>query len=380
MKRLLIHFALFIVLAGVGGLLFAWSGIYNVAASKPHLAITEWFLHFGLRNSVETHSMGIKAPPLDDPAMIRLGLAYYQGGCAPCHGAPSYAGSPVTDQMLPPPPWMPEAADKWTDEHLFWIVVHGLKYAGMPAWAAEHREDEVWSVVAAIRQLPHLPVEEYRRLALGDAVGSPDITDETAHMILMTGPAGEGLTACARCHGLDGAADGRIPRLAGQKREYLAETLRAYARGTRPSGFMRPVAAELNDEEITELADYYSSREDVPYPPQPEPTDLLALQKGATLAAIGDLTNNVPACTGCHAASGRAEDKAPTYPAIAGQPRIYLEQQLRLWRDGVRGGGLAAPLMTKVAEGLTDEQIAAVALYFSMLRPEVPRTMVGENP
>jgi len=380
MKRLLIHFALFIVLSGVGGLLFAWSGIYNVGATNGHWKITNWFLHFGLRNSVETHAMFIKAPPLDEPAMVRLGLAHYQGGCAPCHGAPGYAGSPVPDHILPSPPWMPEAADHWTDEHLFWIVRHGLKYAGMPGWPADGRDDEVWSVVAALRQLPHLSAPEYRRLALGESEDPIGITDETARAIVMSGPAGEGLAACARCHGMNGAADGLIPRLAGQKREYLEETLHAYARGTRASGFMRPVAAELNDEEIAELAAYYAARTDIPYESLPATPDPQVVDRGRTLATNGDLQSNVPACAACHGASGLAETNHPIYPILAGQEPAYLERQLRLWRDGARGGGLAAHIMTKAAEGLTDDQITALALYYASLRPGSPRTMVGENP
>ena len=89
----------------VGAFLFAWSGLYNVAATRGHWAVTDWFLHFAMRNSVKTQSMSVgEPPPLDDMAMIRLGLGHYQGGCAPCHGAPGYGGSPVTEGMLPVSP------------------------------------------------------------------------------------------------------------------------------------------------------------------------------------------------------------------------------------------------------------------------------------
>ena len=38
----------------IGALLFAWSGLYNVAATRGHWAVTDWFLHFAMRNSVKT--------------------------------------------------------------------------------------------------------------------------------------------------------------------------------------------------------------------------------------------------------------------------------------------------------------------------------------
>ena len=47
-------------------LLVAWSGVFNVAASRGHWAIVEWFLAFGMRNSVELRAMAVQSQPLDD--------------------------------------------------------------------------------------------------------------------------------------------------------------------------------------------------------------------------------------------------------------------------------------------------------------------------
>ena len=50
----------------IGGFLFAWSGLYNVAASRGHWGIVEYALAFVMQNSVETRAMAIEAPALDD--------------------------------------------------------------------------------------------------------------------------------------------------------------------------------------------------------------------------------------------------------------------------------------------------------------------------
>jgi cytochrome c553 len=352
-----------LAVAGVlGAVLFAWSGLYNVAATRGHWAVTDWFLHFAMRNSVKTQSMSVpEPPPLDDVAMIRLGLGHYQGGCAPCHGAPGFDGSPITGEMLPAPPWLPETIPAWTDEQLFWIVKHGIKYAGMPGWVAQSRDDEVWTVVAAIRSLPDMTREEYRRLAMGDAGG-----------VSGRGSAGEGLTVCARCHGDEGAANGHVPRLAGQKREYLEHALRSYATAERSSGIMGPVAAELSDREIADLAAFYADISDVPFPDEPAPdepavkadADLLTL--GERIAVRGVPDGDVPACAGCHGVDGLAAGKDPRFPAIAGQSRHYLELQLRLWRDGAHEPGPVGQLMASASKELTDEHIRALALYYSI--------------
>jgi cytochrome c553 len=356
LKRLGILLSILAVAGAVGAFLFAWSGLYNVAASRGHWAVTSWFLHFAMRNSVKTQSRSVgEPPPLDDMAMIRLGLGHYQGGCAPCHGAPGYGGSPVTEGMLPSPPWLMDAIPVWTDEQLFWIVKHGIKYAGMPAWVAQSRDDEVWTVVAALRSLPDMSREEYRRLAMGDA---DDIGGQ--------GSAEEGLTVCARCHGDEGAANGHVPRLAGQKREYLEHALRSYAARERSSGIMEPVAAELSDQEIADLAAFYAEKQDVPFPDgQSSEGDAELLVLGERIAMRGVPNGDVPACAGCHGVNGLAEDKDQHFPAITGQSRHYLEQQLHLWRDGVHRSGPVGELMASASKKLTDEHIKALALYYA---------------
>ena len=81
-----------------------------MAASEPHFAVTHWLLDFVKRRSVETQSLLISAPPLDDPDLARLGAAHYHGGCAPCHGGPGDPSNPVVQQMYPEPADLPLAA------------------------------------------------------------------------------------------------------------------------------------------------------------------------------------------------------------------------------------------------------------------------------
>ena len=71
------------------------------------------------------------------------------------------------------------------------------------------------------------------------------------------------LRECAGCHGADGISIApTIPNLAGQKEEYLKQTLTAYREGTRAGGgaaMMTPMASGLSDDEITALSQHFSS-------------------------------------------------------------------------------------------------------------------------
>jgi len=67
-------------------------------------------------------------------------------------------------------------------------------------------------------------------------------------------------TICAGCHGPKGiSASGMFPNLAGQKKEYLAKQLKAFRDKTRTDPTMNSMAAGLKDEEIADLAAYFSS-------------------------------------------------------------------------------------------------------------------------
>ncbi len=367
MRKIVVAGLALILLAVAGLALFTWSGLYSVAASRGHWAFVHWFLEFGMRKSVETHASGIETPPLHDSALFERGVGHFQGGCAPCHGAPGFPPSPVAQQTLPSPPDLSKAAAQWQPHQLFWIVKHGLKYTGMPAWPALARDDEVWALVAFLVRLPGIGPDEYRRLAaIDDASGT-----NAAQRTIVTGFGASDPIACARCHGLqgEGGEAGGVPRLAGQKPEYLAMTLTDYALGTRPSGIMGPVAVYLSDAGKKQLAEHYGSligspggeaRRDIP---SVEPR---MLQLGEVVATEGIPSLSIPACEACHGPKGGAEDKNPQYPALAGQHSAYLEQQLKLWRSGVRGGTFDQ-IMSIVVRQMTDEQIRAVSLYYANL-------------
>jgi cytochrome c553 len=322
-----------------------------------------------MRNSVKLRSMGIIVPPLDHPSLFHRGLGHYAGACSPCHGAPGEAQSPISHAMLPKPPQLAELAGEWNAAELFWIVKHGLKYTGMPAWIAQQRDDEVWAVVAFLQRLPQLSPEEYRRLSRGDAVGAAASIQETAALIVAAGPLGEGLVVCARCHGVRGGGGGAggFPRLAGQRPEYLHHALKEYALGARPSGVMQAVAAALNDQEMRRLADFYAAAADPPKRGDAPAAAPETLEQGRKIAAAGVPERGVPPCASCHSLDGRAAANPPLYPALAGQYAEYLQLQLQLWRAGARGGGAYAQIMAAAVRGITDDEIRAVSLYYAQV-------------
>jgi len=80
---------------------------------------------------------------------------------------------------------------------------------------------------------------------------------------VMAGDAAAGKSrsaACAACHGGNGISANDIwPNLAGQKEGYLVAQMKAFRDGGRKNPMMSPMAAALSDDDIANLAAFYSS-------------------------------------------------------------------------------------------------------------------------
>jgi cytochrome c553 len=324
------------VIAGIVALVVILSGVFDVAATSGHSAPIAFLLHFTMERSVAARAPHLTPPDLDDPALILRGATHYATGCAPCHGGPGELASPIAQRMTPVPPGLYDAARDFTRNELFWIVRHGVKMTAMPAWPARRRDDEIWAMVAFLRHLPTLKTADYARLAgLGGGPGFLDAGIDQAG----AGPFDP--APCSRCHGARGEGrEGAFQRLAGLDAAYLIKALRAFRDGSRPSGFMQPIAARLTDARIAAAAKYFSGLPAAPVSGTASPPNPPAA---------------VQACASCHApADGR---RPPGVPRLAGQPANYLATQLKLLASGER------PSQVRVAHQVPADEIAGLIGY-----------------
>lgn len=172
-----------------------------------------------------------------------------------------------------------------------------------------------------------------------------------------------GAPACITCHGAHGEgmpANG-FPRLAGLNSGYLQTQLEALANGQRINALMTPVAKTLNGDERVAVARYYAGLSGSATMTETVPE---INSTGARLAIQGRWPQGLPACTQCHGAMGAGV--GTTFPALAGQSSLYIENQLHAWQQGTRAPGPLG-LMKVVASKLSPADIRAVAAYFSSL-------------
>ena len=373
------------------------SGILQFPASSPDPQGIARLVHFTFGRSVSHHADDI-APPADLAAGWRVmaGAGHYARVCSSCHGAPGLGQNPIVLSMRPRPQYLPNVVQQYSAPQLFWILKHGVKFSGMPAWPAVRRDDEIWSVVAFLRVMAKTGPNAYRRLAYGDAPPSPidparlfgaptghhgyalrnasePPIDEFAYVAPGMGLQdsaliGDPLPNCAGCHGLDGAgrAGGAYPNLAIQDPRYLKAALGAFASGQRFSGIMQTVATQLSPTQIDALARYYAR--------QPRRRSNDAVQQpglvtaGARIVKMG-AANGVGACGGCHGVEGASPQ---AIPRLAGQNPIYFAEQMKLFRGQGRGHTGGYNPMNAASHNLTDAQIAAVTAFYTVQVPGTP--------
>jgi len=160
--------ALTILIAIIVVLGVAYTGAYNVAATQDHQPIVRWTLETTMRSSVAGRAEYVESPALTE-AMVASGAKRYKAMCAHCHGGPGVEKSEWAKGMLPQPPHLPEVASKWKANEVYWLVKHGVRMSGMPAFGPTHSDDQLWEIAAFVKRLPGMTQGTYA--SFGDSSG-----------------------------------------------------------------------------------------------------------------------------------------------------------------------------------------------------------------
>lgn len=168
---------------------------------------------------------------------------------------------------------------------------------------------------------------------------------------------------CMACHGMDGnSANPEWPALAGQHSSYIIKQLKHFKAGERQNALMSPMAMILADQDMEDLAAYFSSQTRQ----STDETEPSKLRLGQNIYRAGIASKGVPSCAGCHGPNGRGIAGA-AFPMIGGQHAVYAASQLRNYRSGARATDPNS-MMRTITSRLTDEEIDAVASYLQGMR------------
>lgn len=160
-----------IVVVGIA----VYSGAYNVAADDPHSQVIYWLTSTVRARSIAARANNITIPAdFSDPERITRGAAEYEEMCSDCHLAPGLEKTEISIGLYPNAPELSRGS-RLSPVEQFWVVKHGIKMTGMPAWGLTHNDSLLWSIVAFLQKLPTLSPEQYQTIVKGAAEGHDEM-------------------------------------------------------------------------------------------------------------------------------------------------------------------------------------------------------------
>lgn len=161
-RHVLATTAILLIGAASAFALFVWSGVYSFAADEPHTAFVHAVLETMRERSIGTRAHDVAIPDLGDEKRIVQGAGNYNAMCVGCHLAPGMGGTELSKGLYPVPPNLSQ--EKVDPEHAFWVIKHGIKASGMPAWGKSMSDEYVWNMAAFLQTLPKLDEGQFKAM------------------------------------------------------------------------------------------------------------------------------------------------------------------------------------------------------------------------
>ena len=155
------------LLVAIGGIFAAIGLVYLMntgLSARDTPGALETALALRARNlTIGWHAKNIKNPTQSTPEALAEGREHFADHCATCHANDGSGNTDFGRGMFPKPPDMRlPRTQQLTDGELFYIIEHGVRFTGMPAFGSGNvsAESSTWPLVHFIRHLPALTQEE----------------------------------------------------------------------------------------------------------------------------------------------------------------------------------------------------------------------------
>jgi cytochrome c553 len=181
--------------------------------------------------------------------------------------------------------------------------------------------------------------------------------------------AGQNINAmCIGCHGIKGYQASfpevyKVPMISGQSAKYIVSALNAYKKGERKHPSMRGIAETLTDQNMADLAAYYSGHGVVEGQSASKEVKAPNAQVTALLAKAN--------CASCHGANFSTPID-PSYPKIGGQHADYLYVALKSYKNesnAIVGRGNA--IMAGMAKQYSNAELKQLANYLASVQGDL---------
>lgn len=156
------------------------TGMYNMAATEKHWAITEKIIEWARVNSIAARSENLAIMTMDSADSLATGAAHYDTMCTSCHLAPGMEATELSQGLYPQAPVFHRREPLTGQEDIqaqtrayFWVIKNGIKMTAMPAWGLTHDDETIWAMAFFTQRLSGMSPDQYNELV--------HISDEHGH-------------------------------------------------------------------------------------------------------------------------------------------------------------------------------------------------------
>ncbi len=169
MRKFLLGFITAVLVALLAAFLCIRFGLMDPRADIPVNALEQKIAMPALDAAIDRRAPKTRNPVEPTDANLIAGMKIYQTNCASCHGDINHPHGMFAEALYPRPPQFVEDAPDMPENQNFYIIEHGIRLSGMPAWKQSLSEPEMWRVTTFLSHMDKLPplVSEQWKTAAG---------------------------------------------------------------------------------------------------------------------------------------------------------------------------------------------------------------------
>lgn len=157
MRKLFLGFVIAVVVVLGAGFLCVRFGLMDPRADIPINSLERRIAMPALDAAVDRRAPEVQNPVQPTDASLIAGMKVYQTNCASCHGDIHRPHGMLADALYPRAPQFVEDAPDMPENQNFYIIQHGIRLSGMPAWKSVLNDQQMWQVTTFLSHMDKLP-------------------------------------------------------------------------------------------------------------------------------------------------------------------------------------------------------------------------------
>lgn len=155
------------------GAYFTYRGYIDMRADQEPSSLENKVAMSAMDASADRNAPDVKNPVPATEENLVAGAKIYMNSCAGCHGLPSNPDPQFGRSFYPPVPQFFKDAPDMPENENFYVIQHGVRWTGMPAWNKTLTEQQMWQVTGFLNAIGKLPPAAQKELEPAPATGVP---------------------------------------------------------------------------------------------------------------------------------------------------------------------------------------------------------------